>query len=510
MNRRDVAKKIALAVGGTIAGATIMPAIGAQKRESIAALYTSPDLHDTVNVLQFGTMDDASTAFYLAFIYLNKRGGGNLLVPNGNYDFKKTVKTRIGCKISIYTSSNSILTMSSNADMFDIIGSSNAALRFFGNGEFIYGGPETENAACIRFLSLSENKKYASSSFECNGRLRFRKGQNEWRYAIHLTDVRDAVLSGPQFDGLNSPGNPSKQYGIYAQAKNNASVSWVISNLQFNDVNTGFYADSDVAPGIEGLKFFNCDMAGVKHGIVYNNNTSYYPPQIELIGCHINGYGTLISIKKAISIHIIGGLYYRKGQDGVFIELNNVQDVSIVGASLSITGKESDIPGILITDGDGISGLIRISDCHYWANEKKSPFIVVSGKLNLLTLSNSTKDSKGKWIDMEKMESNRSTISVDRNTIFLSMEDKGELWGGVVDISNKVLDLRNSFPGLVYINGGDTIGKIIGGKINEEYIIISDIPISLVNGVNITNGGLLSKKEKVIKLIYDGSNFTII
>ncbi|WP_193133731.1 hypothetical protein [Klebsiella grimontii] len=175
MERRDFAKKLAVIVS---AGATgvVSAGVSAEEKNHINKLYTQEQLHDTVNVLKFGTQDHASDAFYNAFMYLNKRGGGNLLVPNGNYFFDKPVKTRIGCKISVYTSSNSIMTMKSDGDMFDITGSENAALRFFGNGEFIYNGPVTNSAACIRFISLINGKKYATSSFECNGRIRIRKG----------------------------------------------------------------------------------------------------------------------------------------------------------------------------------------------------------------------------------------------------------------------------------------------------------------------------------------------
>ncbi|QOL13959.1 hypothetical protein [Dickeya dianthicola] len=519
MERRELAKKIFYVVGGSLAGASVLKSQANElkyqseaQHVDIASLYRSNNsLHDTVNILQFGTMDDASSAFYQALLYINKRGGGNLLVPNGNYIFNRAVKIRIGCKISIYTSSNTIMTMSENEDMFNIIGSEHAAFRIFGNGEFIYSGPKTESASCIRFISLNNGGVYASSSFECNGRLRFRKGKNEWKYALHLTDVRDVVLIGPQFDGLNLPGKMSEQIGVYVQTKNSASVSWVISDLQFNDMNTAFYIESNTVPGAEGFKFFNCDMVGVKCGIFFKNNAKYYPPQIEIVGCHMNGYGSLINVDKVLSIHIVGGLFYRKGgSDGAFLEFDSVQDVSIVGASFCLTGKETDVPCILIKSTDGISGFFRISDCHFWANKRKKPFLKILGEINTLLLSNSSKDSSGKWIDTSEMSSFRDNIHVDTNTISLSEIDKGEIWGGSIDCAMGIVDLRNALPGIVYLKNATALKKIFGGRINSIYVLISDSVLELQYGVNITNGSEVGKGKKKISVIFDGENYTII
>ncbi|HBQ2695770.1 hypothetical protein [Klebsiella pneumoniae] len=507
MERRDFAKKIALIVSAGAAGAISTSSL-ADEKNNISELYTQETMHDTVNVLKFGTQENASDAFYNAILYLNKRGGGNLLVPNGNYIFNKSIKTRIGCKISIYTSSNSIMTMKTDDDMFNIIGSENAALRFFGNGEFVYDGPETSDASCIRFISLVSGKKFASSSFECNGRIRIRKGINEWAYGIHLTDVRDAILINLQFDGLNTPNRASSQIGVFAQAKKTPSVSWVISDLQFNDLKTGFHVESDATPGVEGLKFFNCDMAGVRYGIVFNNNSSYYPPQIELIGCHINGYDTLISIRKVISIHVVGGLYYRKGNEGEFFKFENSQDISIVGSSFAITNHETDVPGIVIDSGDGVSAYYRISDCHYWAHGRKSPFIEIKGKASNITLSNSTKDSLGKWIETGNMVSPKSSISVCKDTIKLSLIDKGDTWGVKQDNHNGTMDLSLSLPGVIFIENGN-INKIIGGVIGAEYILIADSGISINPSANVKNYSAAQHQDKVITIINLGDFYIV-
>ncbi|MCG8158733.1 hypothetical protein JMY81_20900 [Brenneria goodwinii] len=509
MDRRNLAKKIVLALGGAMAGAYVLPARSEVNQPDIKSLYSSrEDLHDTISVLKFGSGEDASTAFYQAFIYLNKRGGGNLLVPNGNYKFNKSVKARIGCKISIYTSSNAIMKMTTDDDMFNITGSENAALRFFGNGEFIYDGPESNDAACVRFSSLVRNGRYASSSFEFNGRIRIRKGSNEWRYGLHLTDVRDAVLVGTQFDGMNKKNRPSRQIAVSINSKNSASVSWVISEIQINDVDTAFDINSNSTPGIEGLKFFNCDMGGVKNGIVFNNSEKYIPPQIEIFGCHINGTGKLIAISKAISIHIVGGLFYKKGTEGSFIELSSASDVSIIGVSLTLIGKESDAPGIVIYgNAQYTSGLIRISDCNLWGNGKKSPFIKVHGSIYNLSLSNSTKDTNGKWIDTSDLKLGKGTISIDTNTVRLSKDDVADLYGDYISNENGIVDLRNSIPGIVYLKNSK-INGFVGGRINTEYTIISRNEIKITSAKNIIAPDNLSG-AKVINMLYDGENYFI-
>ncbi|MFC0229280.1 hypothetical protein [Serratia aquatilis] len=495
-------KKLVLAAGGVIAGGSTLSA-GSEVKN-----IDTKDWRNTVSVLEFGTSEDASATFYKAILYLNKNGGGNIHIPNGDYKFTRSVKTRIGCKISIYTSSNAIMRMEIDDDMFNIEGSENAALRFFGNGEFIYDGPITDKAACIRFISLKNNGSYASSSFEFNGRMRIRKGKNEWRYGLHLTDVRDAVLVGTQFDGMNREGRPSQQIGVSINSKYSASVSWVISELQINDVDTAFDINSNSTPGIEGLKFFNCDMGGVKNGIVFNNSEVYVPPQIEIFGCHINGYGKLISINRAISIHIIGGLFYKKGNDGCFIELNSVSDVSITGISLALIGIKSDVPGIIISGNlQSPSGLIRISDCNFWGSGKKSPFIKLNGNIYNLTLSNSTKDTKGKWIDISNLNSWKETVSIEANTIRLTKMDIDELWGEVNNNKNGIIDLRNSIPGIVYIQN-EEIMDFIGARINFEYKIIAKKNIIIKSHSKIIAPDVLPG-AKMITMLYDGENYFV-
>ncbi len=537
MERRAAAKKIALAIGGVMAGASIPISKSAQQ-----ATYQLPNLakaqntfmrrsiveklRDTVSVLDFGTTDDASNAFYLALLHLNKQGGGNLLVPSGNYQFNKSVKARIGCKISIYTSSNTYFTMTEDAHMFDIIGSSNAALRFFGNGEFIYGAnTKTKTAICIRFASMSTEKKYASSSFECSGRMRFRKGKYEWKHSIYLIDPRDVILASPQFDGLNDSNGLSQQTAVVVEANNSAAVSWTLTDLQFNDLYDCISVVSNAVPGAEGFKLVNCDMAGVCHGFSFINKSGYYPPQIELVGCHINGYGTLFEVEKVISIHITGGLYYRRGHglaeseasadsynDGSFFKFTDVQEVSIVGAGLSITDKKLAVPGIEINGINNESSFIRISDCHFWAHGRDVPFIKLNGKVSNLTLSNSTKDSIGKWIDTTKLSGFKNSIGIDTHTIRLTDADKGDLWGGELQIKNGVLDIRNTLPGIAYLkNDTETqLKKIVGGKINSLYTIIISKEIELISGLNISNGGSFSKGSKVLNVMCCGDNFVLV
>lgn len=509
MERRDFAKRLALIVGAGAAGAVSTRVSADEERSKIQELYTPQQIHDTVNVLKFGTPENASDAFYRAFIYLNKRGGGNLLVPNGNYIFDRSVKTRIGCKISVYTSSNSIMTMKSDEDMFNITGSENAALRFFGNGEFIYDGPETKNATCIRFVSLVNGKKFASSSFECNGRIRIRKGNYEWRYGVHLTDVRDGILSGLQIDGLNRSGSPSNQIGVSINSQHSPSVSWVISNMQINDVNTAYEINSESVPGVEGLKFFNCDMGGVRSGIYFNNSSGYMPPQMEVIGCHINGVGTLISINRAVSIHIIGGLFYKKGVDGEFFHFNSVSDISIVGSTLAVIGSGSDSPGIYIEGSKASpSGLIRISDCNYWAHGKKSPFIILSGYVFKFSISNTMKDSSGKMLELSNLSSGKSTITVDRDTVKLTDMEKGESWGVNVENHDGVVDLTNVSPGIVYLNNG-AISSIKGASLNAEYTLVSTgSVISISKNPEFINSE--NNNRKVVKLLFDGERYIFI
>ncbi|HGS6877654.1 TPA: hypothetical protein ACMEVV_004808 [Klebsiella quasipneumoniae subsp. quasipneumoniae] len=459
------------------------------------------------NVLFFGSSHNASEMFLRAIRYLNTHGGGDLYVPSGEYSFDDTVYITINTRITIITASNSLFIKKTDSDLFSIEATITGSMRILGHGEFIYNGPKTNKAACVRFKNQTKGRGIASSSFEINGRMRIRKGRYEWKYGLYLENTRDTIIQGIQIDGLSSELHRSKQIGIYSVSNDSPSVSWTICNVQLNDLYIGFYFECNHIPGIEGLKIINCDIVGVATGISYVNNTKYFPPQIEIIGCHINGYDDLISINKSLSIHIVSCLLYRSGSKGGFIRFTGVQDVTINSVSFAIIDVKTDVPGIVLDGRLSTSAFVRVDNCHYWAYHKKSPFISLLGDIKTISLGLSTKDSYGKWIDTVNLSSPKSNVSIDTETIALTKHDYGDLIGCDLECKEGVLNLSDVVIGPTFISSDVPIKKLVSGKINKRYILIMKDKANFSDDINILNIEEFPKGKSIIEIVCVGDDY---
>ena len=72
---------------------------------------------------------------------------------------------------------------------------------------------------------------------------------------------------------------------------NKANISFSLERCKVYDYAKGFDIFSTTAPGLEGIYLSKCDAVGVAQGFRIEStydNTSYLPPQIDMIGCHAN------------------------------------------------------------------------------------------------------------------------------------------------------------------------------------------------------------------------------
>ena len=252
-------------------------------------------LDDTASVLDYGLATEASDATSAAIDYLLSVGGGTLFFPRGKYTFSYTIVRTLTASIKIVLDANAELVMSQDADLFYFKTTTGGRLLLCGEGIIRAGfaGAQaagvSSSAAVVRFEGTSNVR-----AFGVEGSLRISKGvSGAFKYGLHLTDVQDPKIIGLHMDGYQKKG---EQIGIYITNKNNPSVSWSISNLDFYDLTVGVEIVTVNAPGVEGLKFVDCDFVGVKHGVTYDNNSSYYPPQFEMMGCHVNSYDTCVKL----------------------------------------------------------------------------------------------------------------------------------------------------------------------------------------------------------------------
>ncbi|WP_225378335.1 hypothetical protein [Klebsiella pneumoniae] len=454
-------------------------------------------LDDTASVLDYGSATEASDATSDAIDYLLSVGGGTLFFPRGKYTFTYTIVKTLSASIKIVLDANAELVMSRDVDLFYFKTTTSGRLLLCGEGIIRAGfvGSEasgvSSSAAVVRFEGTSNVR-----SFGVEGSLRISKGtMGAFKYGFHLTDVQDPKIIGLHMDGYQQKG---EQVGIYITNKNNPSVSWSFANLDFYDVTIGVQIVTAVAPGVEGLKFVDCDFVGVKHGVTYVNTSSYIPPQYEMMGCHVNSYDSCVKLDRLLDVKIIGGLYYRKGitvggvlqSNGSFFEISNCQDIEINGVSGSITNSNVDVPFIVL-DGSAISlAFARIDNNLFWANARKSAFLTLSGNIQKIHFSSGNiKDSEGKWLVEDGVTNPSGAGIVIQEGLQLNPAYDGNLIISYVPYSGGVVSLGASRAPMVSVTGatsGQSITAFSGGRPGKTYnVLCNTAGVKLVHGSGI-------------------------
>ncbi|HHP5629901.1 TPA: hypothetical protein ACSC6L_003939 [Klebsiella pneumoniae] len=443
-------------------------------------------LDDTASVLDYGPATAASDATSDAIDYLLSIGGGTLFFPRGKYTFTHTIVKTLTASIKIVLDANAELVMSKDADLFYFKTTTSGRLLLCGEGIIRAGfvGAEASGvssiAAVVRFEGTANVR-----SFGAEGSLRISKGSmGAFKYGFHLTDVQDPKIYGVHMDGYQQKG---EQIGIYITNKNNPSVSWSIANLDFYDVTIGVQIVTATAPGVEGLKFVDCDFVGVKHGVTYVNNSLYYPPQFEMMGCHVNSYDTCVKLDRLLDIKIIGGLYYRRGvsvdgviqSNGSFFEISNCQDIEINGVTGSITNSNVDVPFIVLA-GPAISlAFARIDNNFFWANSRVSAFLTLSGSIRKVAISASNiKDSNGKWLVEDGVTNPSEADILVQDGLSLSPALDGSLIITTVPYSDGVVNLGAARAPMVSVTNAvanQSITAFSGGRSGRTYTVLCNI-----------------------------------
>ncbi|WP_282808957.1 hypothetical protein [Klebsiella pneumoniae] len=454
-------------------------------------------LDDTASVLDYGPANKASDATSDAIDYLLSIGGGTLFFPRGKYTFTDTVFKTLTASIRIALDANAEIVMAKDADLFYFKTTTGGRLLLCGEGIIRAGfvGSQAAGvssyAAVVRFEGTSNVR-----AFGLEGSLRISKGvMGAFKYGLHLTDVQDPKIFGLHIDGYQQKG---EQVGICITNKNNPSVSWSFSNLDFYDVTVGVEIVTATAPGVEGVKFVDCDFVGVKHGVTYVNNSPYYPPQFEMMGCHVNSYDTCLKLDRLLDIKIIGGLYYRRGftvdgviqSSGSFFEILNCQDIEINGVTGSITNRNVDVPFIVLAGPTVSLAFARIDNNFFWANSRSSPFLTLSGSIRTVVLSaGNIKDSNGKWLVEDGVTNLASADILVQNGLNLSPVHDGNLIISRVPFSDGVVDLSASRAPMVSVSGaiaGQSITAFAGGRSGRTYNVLCNIAgVKLVHSSNL-------------------------
>lgn len=421
-------------------------------------------LTDTVSLMDFQKTTTEEARWAAAISYLNTGKGGTLLIPAGDYNFTGTVSLVISKRIRLSFQPGAVLNQTVDSDLFNFTSVVGGVLDVEGPGVINakFGVASTASAA-LRFKGSTQVR-----SFVCTGSLQLfadQSGGGAFRYGLHLTDVQDGVIRDNLFSALQGTYHGT---AIYITAISNPSVSWTIDGIDSYNHEIDIDISGTRNPGVEGVKLFNCDLVSSKHGLRWINTSSYVPPQLEMIGCHVNTKSAGVVLSKVLQVHVMGGLYYRSITSILppediargFFEFTDVQDWAIVGASMSVVHSSINVPAILITGTSGAFG--RIDSTHFWMNGRNGPFVKLVGAITRLQLGGGcTKDTSGVWVDTSGYTSTPGNLQVDES-IRLTDLDWETLANVYVDGSSGTFNLGNGRRGLITISNVDASSVITG------------------------------------------------
>ncbi|QGH45136.1 hypothetical protein [Ralstonia phage Reminis] len=468
-------------------------------------------LRDTLSILDYEKTGTEQDRWIAAITDLQSKGGGTLLVPAGTYTFTGPVSASLTTRVCIKFQPGASLNQTVDSHLFNFTSTSGGSLDVQGPGVITaLFSAKSASSAAIKFVGTGRVR-----SFICTGSLEIHADEttvSQFKYGMHLTDVQDGVIRDTLFSALQGT-----YFGtaLYITAVNGASVSWTIDGIDSYNHEVDIDVAGTRSPGVEGIKLINCDLVSSKHGFRWINTASYVPPQLEMVGCHVNTKSAGVILTNVMQIHVSGGLFYRSITTVLdpadiargFFEFNNAQDWSIMGASMSVVHSSINVPAILINGTTNAFG--RIDGTHFWMNGRDKAFIKIIGSITRLQLgSGCTKDTSGQWIDLSEFTGNHGQIQIS-DDIRLTALDLSTIGNVFVDASSGTVDLRPVKRGILTLDNvteSSVVTAFQSPEIGRVYTIVCSTA-----GVTIQrNSGILLRDTGNFIFHQAGETLTIV
>ena len=390
--------------------------------------------------------------------------GGELYIPAGTYRFTGTASCTLDTGVAIYIEAGAILSQTVDADLLQIQCSSFGQLTVRGSGQIWsdFQGKST-SAAALRVnygvVRLSDFTLWQSTK------------AGSFRYGIHLTDVQTPTIRDLS---LNDDSDALHTTALYATTSTHFSVDWSIRNVGTFGLREAFRFEANNSPSttIEGVKLQHCYMVGCLYGVVWN--APRHAPMLTLDTCHINTRRACVDVTYGLEVQVNNCVMYRYGDTGYpFIQLNNSQDVQIVGGKMSNTDTLI-IPYVWCT---GLTAFLRMSDLYVANNQAGCSILKVDGDASKLYVSGSVVNGAGtQWLDLTDYTGPRHAIELD-STARLTPYDVGVTAVPTLSVIDGAVDLGPiGTIGYARIQPGDatTITKFNNGVLGRLYTIVID------------------------------------
>ncbi|MHA7847236.1 phage tail fiber domain-containing protein [Serratia sp. D1N4] len=455
---------------------------------------------NTVYLSDFAYTNDISVAIQSALNYLESVGGGRLICQSGTFDAVTTVSKTITTRITIELNGTWIRKTQEGHTLYIVLANDTAGLEITGTGIFYGSFPENSTYASA-LVVLGGNGIRALSISSSVGFVGWAAGR--FNAFITLNGVSEVHMNGVYIRGGSATNRTT--YGILILSEYAPSLSHSYHALDIARCEECIYAYSTTSPGIEGLKFIDCDFTSAKHAVnyVHTLGTGYYPPQIEIINCHSNTHSYCYKIEKALNVKIMGGLQYRGGYpqpdfpsqltDG-WVYLKNTQD-NVIATSLVMAGGAIDANPVTMEN----CALTRIHGCLFQNTSNKSAVKIKGTNSSFFLSQDNIKTNNGGWFDESEMIASPLTIRIEKGIeLTTGIAADRALVNAEVSFSAGNIDVGKCRLGGVTIvgaNSGNVISSITNVRNGYEYFIICLTPgviiqhnteIILSGGVNFT------------------------
>lgn len=329
---------------------------------------------------------------------------------------------------------------------------------------------------------------------------------HQWRYGIHGTNLSEALY----FKVLVNGDDNSALDAFYFTADGRFSIANKLIGCSVYKAARGVVADNFASnPGIEGLQLIGCDIVDVKDGVsAYSNAPGYVPPQVSVMGGHINAKRYNVKAEGYTEIELANVLLYMWGPDvdnadytttARAVHAVNGAQVSVIGCQVAqIYGANSDAIELANINGGVISGN------HAALGAGSQSFITLAGGTHDVVVTGNKRDGGGATVS--DVSSGVNHVSGNYPCDLVDFRDSLSVVSGKINVAR----LRSGY-GLISAAGGTVISAIEGIPPTGNMLVLqSDTAVTLNHQAGcILRGGadFTFSPGQTITLKYDGERY---
>lgn len=449
-----------------------------------------------INVLDYGAVGDGSTDDTSA-IQAAVNAGEFVYLPQGTYKITDTIDIPNTCSAIFSDSSTCILKFDlASGDGFSAL--SRTQLLTIHDLTFT-----TLNDTASAAIKATTTGAYGKGLEIYNVEMRRSAVGQSWEYGIYIDGINDPWISNVFMEGkLAGEANISTHNltGIYiASTKNAVTVSYSVSDVRVYGCDYGVRAVNTQTQGIEGLKFERCDFVHTRvcgFSCINNQSPTYVPPQVYLIGCHINtDAGQAVKIAQYSDIKITDCTFYGNSSvDTVYlVEFEYCTNVQVIGNTIVAITDQT-----LIVPNYGYNFVINDNYLQIYSSGTKPALKVIGA----YTISFANNQFNGTYLYSRLVDNSGPT--------YLS----GTYYEGRVSrsITSNIITVSNTDAPTVSISNAGTINEIASNPgcqytfINETTNVVTfthNTKILLSGGTNYT----LPQGGTITFICYNNDNY---